>query len=101
MELKQFGVMDIGGKRTPVITVTNNGSAHGRMDGALQATDAKGLEFELLPEGTPVLPGQTRNLPLQVRGDEGKPPPEVTLPIKARGTLDWEKGGFRIEAEFK
>jgi len=101
LAMERLDVKDIKGKRTPVVTVTNSGDAHGRLDGSLDATDAKGLEFELIPEGTPVLPGQTRTLPLMARIEGNQAPPEFTLPLKASGTLDWENGGFKIDAEFK
>lgn len=101
LTMEQFGLMDIKGKRTPVVTVTNAGDAHGRIDGSLDATDARGLKFELLPEGTPILPGQTRTLPLMARAEGNQAPPEFALPLKASGTLEWEKGGFKIEADFK
>lgn len=62
---------------------------------------ASGQKFEMIPEGTPVLAGQTRTLPLVVKPEEGKPPVEFRLPLKTRGTLEWEKGGFKVEAEFQ
>lgn len=102
LEMKQVGVVEINKVRTPVVTVTNTGDAHGRLEGAIEATDAKGQSFELAPEGTPILPGQTRVLPLLARVP-GNPAATVQpeLPIKAKGTIDWEQGGFKIEAEFK
>lgn len=101
LAMEQLDMKDIKGKRTPVVTVTNSGDAHGRLEGGLDATDAKGLKFELIPEGTPVLPGQTRTLPLVARVEGNQAPPEFTLPVKASGTLDWENGGFKIDAELK
>lgn len=101
LALTQIGVSEVKGRRTPVITVSNSGDAHGRLEGSLDATDAKGVSFELLPEGTPVMPGQTRTLPLLPKGEANRPPPEVVLPFKTRGTLDWENGGFKVDAEFK
>lgn len=101
LELTRLDVKEINGKRTPVVTVTNQGDAHGRLDGGLDSVDAKGQAFELLPEGTPILPGQTRTLPLLPRAEDGQKPPEVVLPIKSEGRLDWEKGSFKINAEFK
>ena len=82
------------------VTVTNTGTAHGRLDGALDAKDASGLSFELVPDGTPILPGQTRNIMLKPRALSGTSEPKVTLPVKANGTLDWENGSFKINAEF-
>lgn len=101
LELTQVGMKEINGKLTPAVTVTNSGDAHGRLDGALDSIDAKGLAFELAPEGTPILPGQTRTLPLTQRTEPNQKPKDVTYPFKSKGTLDWEKGSFKINAEFK
>lgn len=101
LELTQLGVRQINGKSVPVVTVSNTGDAHGRLDGSLDAVDAKGQTLELLPEGTPILPGQTRTLPLSAKSEPNQKPLEMAFPLKARGTLDWEKGSFRVNAEFK
>ncbi|MCJ0764771.1 hypothetical protein [Variovorax terrae] len=101
LEVQQVGVKEINGKRTPVITVGNQGDAHGRLEGGLEAVDAKGLKFDLLPEGTPIMPGQTRTLPLLPKAESGQKPPEVVLPVRASGQLDWDLGSFKVNAEFK
>lgn len=101
LEVLQTGVSEIAGVRTPVITVINKGDAHGRLEGSLDAVDAKGGKYELLPEGTPILPGQTRTLPFTYRTDIDKKPVAFVYPIKTRGVLDWERGSFKVELEFK
>lgn len=101
LTLSQVGTRDVRGQRTPYVTVSNTGDAHGRLDGSLDATDAAGARFEMVPEGTPVLPGQTRLIPLSPKAaSDGKAPAPV-YPLKAAGTLDWEKGGFKVNAEFR
>jgi fimbrial chaperone protein len=90
-----------GAKSTPILTVRNTGDAHGRLEGALDAVDAKGVAFELMPEGTPILPGQTRPIPLSQKTEPNQKPVDVTFPIKVTGSLDWEKGSFKVNAEFK
>lgn len=101
LEISQVGVKEINGKRTPVVTVINKGDAHGRLEGGLESVDAKGVKFDLLPESTPIMPGQTRTLPMQPRAEPNQPPPMMTLPVKSSGQLDWEKGSFKVNAEFK
>lgn len=101
LEMKQIASSEAGGKRRTVVTVTNTGDAHGRLEGSLDATDGKGRAFELVPEGTPILPGQTRTLALVPKGEGGQPAPEPAYPVKASGTLDWEKGSFKVNAELK
>lgn len=101
LELTQIGMRDLKGKRTPTVTVTNRGDAHGRLEGELESLDAQGAAFELLPEGTPVMPGQTRVLPLIIKSEANKPTINPAYPVKAKGILDWEKGSFKVNAEFK
>lgn len=99
--IEQMGTRVINGKPTPVVTITNQGDAHGRLEGGLDAVDAKGQKFELLPESTPIMPGQTRTLPFSPRVEGNAKPPEITLPVRAQGQLDWELGSFKVEMEFK
>jgi len=101
LSVGQLVASTIKGRRTPVITVTNSGDAHGRLEGSLDAVDANGVAFELAPEGTPVMPGQTRALPLSPKSDPATANKQPVFPIKVRGSLDWEKGAFKIEAELQ
>lgn len=101
LEIKQLGVKTLNGKPTPVITVSNAGDAHARLEGGLEAVDAQNQKFDLIPEGTPILPGQTRTLPFTPRSEGKDKPIEITLPLKAQGQLDWNLGSFKIDAEFK
>ncbi|MEZ5537020.1 MAG: hypothetical protein R3F02_15535 [Thiolinea sp.] len=100
MQMRQVSVKNIKGKRTPVLTVTNHGDAHGRLDGGLEVVDSRGVEFELVPEGTPVMPGQTRIMPLIARAVNGQNA-DMVYPVKGSGQIDWEKGSFKMKAEFK
>lgn len=101
LELTEIGMRDIKGKRTPTVTVTNTGDAHGRLEGSLDVIDTKGVAFELIPEGTPVMPGQTRILTLVVKTETRIAAIEPVYPVKVNGILDWEKGSFKVNAELK
>jgi P pilus assembly chaperone PapD len=101
LEMKQIASSATGGQRRTIVTVTNTGDAHGRLEGSLDATDSKGRAFELVPEGTPILPGQTRTLALVPKGENGQPAVQPVYPVKTSGTLDWEKGSFKVDAELK
>jgi hypothetical protein len=101
LALSQAGMRELHGRRTPYVTVSNTGDAHGRLDGSLDATDAAGKRFEMVPEGTPVMPGQTRLIALQPKASADGQAPAPVYPLKASGTLDWEKGGFKVNAEFR
>lgn len=81
---------------TPAVAlrIRNTGDAHGRLDGFVTATDAGGRAFEATPASTPILPGETRQvlLNLQLRGAApGSPPPAPTLPLTLKGKLEWGK----------
>ncbi|MEP6824552.1 MAG: hypothetical protein ABI919_07020 [Ramlibacter sp.] len=76
-----------------VLIVSNSGTAHGRLDGFLTGTDAKGREFDATAANNPILPGETRSIALSLtrRGDTGTPlQPEFPLTIK--GKLEWGNG---------
>lgn len=102
LEVQGLATQLLQGSRVPSVTVTNKGDAHGRLDGALDAVDAKGQKFELVPDSSPVMPGQTRVLAFAPRSNvpNQKPEPPV-FPIKASGRLDWEGGSFKVEAQFQ
>jgi len=98
LELQQIGTDSLRKERTPVVRVTNLGDAHGRLEGTLDATNAEGKSFELMPDGGPILPGQTRTLALNIR-DSGKPPaPRLSFPLQIEGTLEWDDGAFKVKA---
>lgn len=97
LELVRIGTDSPKNQRRPVLVVRNLGDAHGRLDGALNVRDADGKALELVPEGAPVLPGQTRTLALAVRGKDGASAP-LRFPLRVSGTLDWDEGAFKIEA---
>lgn len=101
LELQQLTMREVAGKRLPTVSVTNTGDAHGRLEGTLDAKDAKGRSFSLVVEGTPIMPGQTRALVLLPKGDDGQSTPQPSYPVQASGLLDWDKGSFKVNAEFK
>jgi hypothetical protein len=74
------------------LTVNNAGSAHGRLQGFLNATDATGRVFEAAPDNNPVLPGETR--PVLVRLTSRGAPAETrpVPPLVLRGKLEWGRG---------
>lgn len=100
LKMTQVAVKNIQGKRTPVVVVANQGNAHGRLQGSLEATDAQGNSLELNPDGTPILPGQTRTLALTATAKGGKAA-ALAFPLTTAGTLDWELGSFKVDAQFK
>lgn len=87
------------GRQVPLLYVLNSGTAHGRLEGFLEGTDASGHRVDFAPAGLPILPGETREIALNVAGD-GKPQAAVDFPIAIRGALEWSGKSTPFEARF-
>jgi hypothetical protein len=89
LAVTSHGVEMRQGQPTPVLEVSNTGTAHGRLDGFLRGIDAKGESFEVTVATSPILAGETRSVVLAVTrpGD-----PETTVtpawPLQVSGTLE-------------
>lgn len=87
------GLQVVDGKQTPALQVQNLGQSHGRLGGFLQGTDAAGTRLDFTPATLPVLPGETRTIPL-LPTRPGTPEAEVLLrfPVAVKGRIEWGKG---------
>jgi hypothetical protein len=88
------------GKMAAVLDVRNQGNAHGRLEGYVNATDASGQRMEMIPADVPILPGETRSVALAPVVDEGKAAPELRFPLTVKGTLEWGKNRLPLDASF-
>ena len=79
--------------------VRNTGDAHGRLEGFLQGTDGAGKRIEFQPSGLPILPGETRDIVLDV-APEGDTRPDIKYPIAISGTLEWSGNRTPFEGRF-
>ena len=79
--------------------VTNTAHDHGTLNGSLDAKEANGIEFELVPHGTPILPGQTRLIALAHKAECKERPVVPAYPMAANGALDWELASQQATAE--
>lgn len=81
------------GAPVAVLRVTNSGNAHGRLDGFLTGTDARGQAFDAQAANSPILPGETRSITLSLtrRGDPATPL-QAEFPLTIKGKLEWGKG---------
>lgn len=93
LEVSGTEVRTLNGKPTPVLLVRNAGNAHGRLGGFLSGTDASNRTLEFTPSSLPILPGETRAVPLNATrpGDTDTETP-VQFPVTVRGKLEWGKG---------
>ena len=102
-------VVRVGGVATPVVTVHNAGTAHGRLSGVLRGIDANGVRRTFTPSPLPVLPGETRTLALDIdqgaigggrlaldaarpeapakAADKASPADPIAFPLTVKGTL--------------
>jgi hypothetical protein len=89
-ELEVLGpkVAMLNGRQLPALRVHNGGSAHGRMQGYLTGSDAKGIAYEFAPSDFPILPQEERDVFLtpSTASDEQ---PTLTFPVTVKGTLEW------------
>jgi hypothetical protein len=80
-------VQDVNGQKVPVLQVENVGTAHGRLDGFLTGTDARGRRLEFSPSTLPILPLETRAITLTASDRPGSTV-EVAYPVRISGVLE-------------
>lgn len=95
------GVVTVNGRRTPVLQVRNGGNAHGRLDGVLTATDARGRRVELVPADVPILPGDTRAVTLAPATEPGQTAVELSFPLQVSGRLEWGPNTMLVDLRFE
>jgi hypothetical protein len=81
----------------PVAVIQNSGDAHGRPEGVLRGTDASGKEFEMMVNAIPILPGQTRSVPIYAINADGSAGANFAYPVKIKGTIEWDGGNQEID----
>jgi hypothetical protein len=99
LEVVRSAVVEREGRKVPAIYVRNSGDAHGRLEGFLEGTDAAGTRFDFTPSGLPILPGETREIPIDVAAD-GNARRTIAFPVTIRGTLEWSGKSTPFEARF-
>ena len=95
--LKGVAMNNYNGRPTPGAILQNRGTAHARPTGFIDARDNTGerLEFELV--SMPILPGQTRKIPLQQAVMNGENAHPVKTPLQLTGTIEWKGGKLKID----
>lgn len=98
LEVLETRSADVQGQRLPALRVRNSGDMHAHLDGYLAGVDAKGTKIVLVPDGSPVLVGATRYIPLYPQAeDRGAQPPIIVYPLRIKGRLD--AGGQRLDID--
>ena len=101
MMIGKASVVDSKSGPVPMVEVSNEGNATGRLEGFLVGTDADGKELELSPEAAPILPGTARRIRLNPTVEEGKQPPAFRYPMIVKGTLEWGKSRQTLDLRFE
>lgn len=89
-------ITQLDGKTVFGLNVRNDGSAHGRLGGVVEATDSLGRTFDLVPDETAILAHQSSFVAL-------RPPPETVRstvaepPLRVKGDLEWDLGHLSID----
>ncbi len=90
--------------RLPLLSVKNDGNAHGRLGGLLTGVDARGQRIDFSPNTLPILPGETRPIALQISPDPNAPNeaplPTIAYPVTIKGNLEWGGKAHAFEATF-
>jgi hypothetical protein len=100
LEIVGTRVEQLQGQPTAVLDVRNSGNAHGRLSGFVNGRDASGARFELAPADLPILPGETRRVPLGPMAEDGKSAPRPTFPLRVQGELEWGQNRVPLDASF-
>lgn len=99
LEIVGARVAPVNGQPQAQIAVRNSGNATGRLEGFLRGTDASGARLDLSPADLPILPGDTRALPLSPNTEEGQPAPTLRFPLTVQGQL--ESGAQRLPLDLR
>ncbi len=99
LEFRGLKVAKVNNVPTPVAVFHNAGNAHGRPEGGLDAVDAKGQQLEFVVSPSPILPGQTREIPIwPADPDNSNKTVQFTYPLKLKGIIEWDGGKQAVDA---
>ena len=93
----------LNGLQTPALQVRNAGLAHGRVAGFFTGTDAGKTLLEFAPSNLPILPGETRWVPLTAtRPGDSETAVQAKYPLTISGKAEWGRGKTQaIEQRFE
>lgn len=98
LTLESVAIETMNGRQVPVATLRNSGNAHGRTEGVLVATDAAGRSLDLVTAPLPILPGETRVVPMWPQEQSEGKPVVFTPPLRIKGKIEWEGGQIPVDA---
>lgn len=83
----------------PVATVRNTGTSHGRLEGTLEGKDATGQSIDFSVATLPILPGETRLVPIWPNEDSKGKLPIVNYPLTLSGVIEWVGGKYNVQTK--
>ena len=92
-------IIAAGSHNTLSVFSPNTGNAHGRLTGFLSGTDAAGRKLEFTPSTLPILPGETRAIPLSIYREKDESA-QATYPVTISGKLEWSGKSMPFEKRF-
>lgn len=95
--LKALRLEEVNGQLQPVALIHNQGNAHARTTGFVDARNANGKRLEFAIASLPILPGQTRRVPLYRAREEGDAQDVLAAPLEASGAIEWQTGKIMID----
>ena len=98
LSVQRFEVTNVNGRPTPVAWFRNEGNAHGRPEGTLTGTDAGGRQRDFTVAPLPILPGETRAIPLWPQDEADGKPATLSFPLRMKGVVEWENGKYPVDA---
>ena len=101
LTLQSVKLQDVHGRLTPVAVLKNTGNAHGRPSGFLDGRDANGTRMEFTIAESPILPGQTREIPIWQAPAEGTDTVILQPPLQLKGTIEWRGGKQKIDTSLQ
>ncbi|MDH5327591.1 MAG: hypothetical protein OEZ68_01625 [Gammaproteobacteria bacterium] len=101
LNVKSISMQSFQNNQIPVAVISNTGNAHARPSGILKAKDASGRQVELWVGAMPILPQQSRKIPLHPMdwssGSAQKASFTLTPPIHVQGELEWGDNKTKLD----
>ena len=97
LALEELRLAEVNGQLLPVAVVHNQGNAHARTAGFVDATDAGGRRLEFAVAALPILPGQTRVVPLRQTLMEEATAGALQPPLDLSGSIEWQTGKIPVD----
>jgi P pilus assembly chaperone PapD len=99
--LKELRLEEVNGQLLPVAVIHNQGNAHARTAGFVDVTDAGGKRLEFAVASLPILPGQTRQVPLHRTLQDEAEPEALLAPLDIRGAIEWQTGKVPVDTRIE